>query len=82
MMSDLKKDIEAYDNMRVKLESEQHGKWVLFHDEQLISTFDTFEKAAEEAVRLFGKGPYLIRQVGAPAIVLPASVAYSVRRHA
>ena len=81
-MSDISKDIEAYNNMRVRLESEHNGKWVLFHSQKLIGTFETFEQAAEEAVKQFGKGPYLIRQIGAPPITLPASVAYVPLKHA
>ena len=81
-MSDINKDIEAYNNMRVRLESEHNGNWVLFHSQKLIGTFETFKQAAEEAVKQFGKGPYLIRQIGAPPITLPASVAYVPLKHA
>lgn len=79
-MSDLTKDIEAYQKMLADLESKYTGKWVLIFDQKLIAVFDSFEKAAEDAVRLFGKGPYLIRQVGAHPVVLPASVMYVVNR--
>jgi len=79
-MSDLTKDIEVYVKMQADLESKYTGKWVLIHEQKFIGTFDTFELAAEEAVRLFGAGPYLIRQVGAPPIVLPASLMYQVVR--
>ena len=41
-----------------------------------IGVYDAFETAAKEAVGHFGRGPYLIRQVGAPPVVLPASVMY------
>jgi hypothetical protein len=77
-MSDLTKDIEAYQTMQADLESNHTGKWVLIYDQKLAGIYDSFQKAAEEAVRLFGKGPYLIRQVGAPPLVLPASVMYRV----
>ena len=69
-------EIAAYDEMREELEAKHTGKWVLFHGRQLISLYDTFEAVAEDAVRRFGRGPYLIRQVGAPPVVLPASVMY------
>jgi len=49
---------------------------VLFHDESFVAVYDFFEDAAEDAVRRFGRGPYLIRQVGAPPVTLPASVMY------
>jgi hypothetical protein len=52
------------------------GEWVLIHDRDLIATFATFDKAAQHAVATFGRGPYLIRQVGASPIVLPSSVLF------
>jgi hypothetical protein len=67
--------------MREKLETEHMGKWVLLHQEKLVNIYDSFDAAAEDAVRQFGRGPYLIRQIGAPPVTLPASVMYS-RTHA
>ena len=52
------------------------GKWVLFHDLQLIGLYDSFQAVAEDAVQRFGRGPYLIRQVGAAELSLPASLTY------
>jgi hypothetical protein len=75
-MSELKDEIVAYEAMRADLESSALGKWVLFHDKQLIGMFDQFEDAAKAAVSEFGRGPYLIRQIGAAAVTLPASVLY------
>lgn len=75
-MDKLQKDIDAYEKSKQKLESESMGKWVLFHNAEFISVFETFESAAQEAVKKFGAGPYLIRQVGAPSVTLPASVMY------
>jgi hypothetical protein len=75
-MADMNDDMAAYDMMRQVLETNHTGKWVLFHERSLVSMHSGFESAAEEAVRKFGRGPYLIRQIGAPPIVLPASVMY------
>ena len=75
-MADIKSEIAAYEKLRQDLERDQMGKWVLMHDEQVIGIFDAFEAAAEEAVQKFGRGPYLLRQIGAPPVVLPASVMY------
>ena len=77
-MADLNKDIEAYQEMRKEFEAKHNGKWVLIHDQKLVSFHDSFESAAEEAVKLFKSGPYLIRQIGAPPIVLPTSVMYTI----
>ncbi len=75
-MADLTSEIAAYERMRNDLESQHMGKWVLVHDGQLEGVYDSFEEAAESAVKRFGRGPYLIRQVGAAPISLPASVMY------
>jgi hypothetical protein len=76
LMADLKADIAAYTKMQDELEVKHMGKWVLFHNEAFIAAYDSFEKAAEDAVLRFGRGPYLIKQVGAPPLTLPASVMF------
>jgi hypothetical protein len=76
-MANVTEEIAAFDAMRSALETDHLGEWVVFHDRKLIDVYPTMEKAAEDAVRRFGRGPYLIRQVGAPPITLPASVMYS-----
>jgi len=73
-MADLKDDIAAYDAMRRDLEAQHLGQWVVIQNELLVGIFESFELAAEHAVNSFGVGPYMIRQVGAPAVSLPASL--------
>jgi hypothetical protein len=77
-MADLDDEIAFYETLRADLESRQLGKWVLVHDRKLEGTYDAFEDAAVDAVGRFGRGPYLIRQVGAPPVTLPASVMYNL----
>lgn len=72
----VEKEIAAYDKMRDDLEAKYMGKWVLVRDGQLAGVYASFEDIAEDAVKRFGRGPYLIRQVGAPPVKLPASVMY------
>ena len=72
-MSLLSNEIAAYEEMHDVLEVDHFGEWVVIYDKQLVGTYDDFQAAAEEAVRLFGRGPYLIRQVGASPMKLPAS---------
>jgi hypothetical protein len=82
-MADVQAEIVAYETMREKLQAEGHtGDWVLIHEGKLVSIFDSFEDAATVAVERFGRGPYLIRQVGAPPVTLPASVMYFPVGHA
>ena len=78
-MPHLEKEIVTYDSMRERLESEHMGEWVLIHDTELVGLYKTFENVAQEAVKRFGAGPYLIRQIGAPNVTLPASVMYQAR---
>ena len=72
----LSEQIATYEEMRTFLETDHLGKWVVVHGQRLIDTYDTFQNAAQDAIRRFGRGPYLIRQVGAPPARLPASILY------
>lgn len=78
-MTTLVDEIAAYESFRSDLELEHLGKWAVVHGRSLIGVFDDFQAAAVEAVRRFGRGPYLIRQVGAPTASLPASVVYGLQ---
>ncbi len=75
-MAHLSEEIAAYQLIQADLEAEHLGEWVLIHDRKLEGIFETFDLAAQEAVQRFGRGPYLIRQIGAPPVTLPASVMY------
>jgi hypothetical protein len=75
-MATLDTEIAIFDTLRSSLEVERMGDWVLIHEREFVGTFASFEEAAQLAVASFGRGPYLIRQVGAPPVVLPASVRY------
>lgn len=79
MRQELQENIKVYNEIQ---ESLKPGTWVLIFDRKLISTFESFDQAAREAVRKFGSGPYLIRQVGANPVVLPASVVYRIKPNA
>ena len=65
MPATLDENIAAYDVMRDHLELEHFGKWVVFYDEEFVGSYDESEDAAQIAIERFGRGPYLIRQVGA-----------------
>src|SRR5690242_1770945 len=75
-MPNLTREIAAYEAMQGELETKALGKWVVIVDGKLIDIYDGFESAAEAAVRQFGRGPYLVRQIGAPPMTLPASLMY------
>jgi hypothetical protein len=75
-MIELDHEIAAYETMRADLENRHLGEWALVFGEKLIGVFPSFEEAAQIAVQEFGRGPYLIRQVGSSPISMPASVMY------
>lgn len=76
-MAILAPERKLYEQLRPELEAKAKGKWVLIRDSELVGMFDNFKSAAKEAVRRFGRGPYLIREIGAPDVIMPASVVYS-----
>ena len=51
----------------------------MFHDESLVDDYESYDDAIVDAMRKFGRGPYLVRRVGAPPPRLPASVLF--RQH-
>lgn len=77
MTHPLDKDIQAYTEKLEELKQHHNGKYMLFRNGELIDAFDSFDNAAQHAVKKYGRGPYLIRKVGRiNEIPLPASVAY------
>ncbi len=77
-MPDIDDEIAAYEKIREGLEARHLGEWVVMRNGELVGTYESFDKASGDAVARFGRGPYLIRQVGAPPITLPASVMYGI----
>ena len=70
-------NIKAFNNMSEELNQHHAGKFVIIHEGNFVASYDSFNNAAKDAVKKFGKGPYLIRRVGAiTEIPMPASVAF------
>ncbi len=78
MAEPLAQEIATYDREHERLEQEHAGKFVLIHGEEVISTYDTFEAAADEGLERFGDDPFLIRRVGGGKITLPPAVLYGI----
>jgi hypothetical protein len=72
----LEAEIRAFEARKADLEKTYPGKFVVFKGSDFIGAWDTINAAAAEAIKMFDRGPYLIRQVGAPAPNLPASVMF------
>ena len=67
----------AYEEMKEALERDHLGEWVVFHNRKLVESYKEFQDAATDAVRKFGRGPYLITQVGEPTeISFPPYISY------
>jgi len=75
-VSAIQPEIDAFKTMQTKLEAEHMGEWILMRNGQIIGFFQSFELAAAEGLRQFGRGPYLVREIGAEPIRLPVSVIY------
>lgn len=75
-MGILRKQIEAYEEMREELEAQHFRKWVVFHDGQFEGAYPSFDEAADDACRKFGREPFLVRQVAAPPIRLLSTVQF------
>jgi len=62
----LKDEIAAYDAIKADLEPKSLGKWDVVYDRQLIGTYDSFDAAAKDAVRIATAGAYLLSHVVKP----------------
>ena len=72
----LTKEIDFFCRSKEELERNHFGKWVLVHEESLIGVYDSFEDAAVDASQRFGRGPYLIREIGILPERLPSAAMY------
>lgn len=78
-MAQLDVEIAVYEEMRERLEAEHFGKWVVIHDKKLVGAYDDFQDAALDAISKFGRGPYLIREVGkTEPVPMPASLLFGL----
>ncbi len=73
-------ELATLERNRKRLEREHMGKWVLIQGDEVVGTFDTFENAADEGLRLFGRNPFLIRQVGRNVVEIPVAIALGLTR--
>lgn len=72
----LNENIKAYEAVQAEMEQHHMHKYVVFYNCQFIDAFDDFNNAMEDAAARYGRGPYLIREVGGGPIRLPASLTY------
>lgn len=73
-MALLEREIATCERLRESLEAEHRSEWAVIHGETYVGAYPTFDEAAREAARRFGRGPYLIREIGAPPIRIPGTI--------
>ena len=78
-MATLKENMAAYEAMQDDLELDFFGRWVIFYNRELAGTYETSGDAVDDAITRFGRGPYLIKQVGELPLNLPPYVPYRKR---
>ena len=67
----LKENIAEYEKMQALLETEHWGEHVVFYDREFRGAFKEFHQAMRFAYTRWGRGPYLIREVGEPPLMVP-----------
>ena len=72
----MSQNIAAYEKVRGALETDHWGEFAVFYDGEMKGAFQEFPEAMAFAAEQWGRGPYLIRQVGRPPLVMPASVQF------
>ena len=77
MSRDLSKELTIYNQNKARFEAMNRWRWVVIHEDEIVGFYDDFQDAADVAVTKFGRGPYLIKQVGETPQPLPASVLYN-----
>lgn len=75
-LATLEENIAAFEELRHQLEAELWDRWVVFYNGELVGDYEDFQVCAAETVQKYGRGPYLIRQVGAVPIRLPSSILF------
>ena len=76
-MDELANEMEVYRRHKTRLEADHLWEWIVIHGDEIVGTYSDFQDAAQEAVSRFGRGPYLIREIGAPKQFLSSSVLYN-----
>ena len=66
-------EIDLYEKLKSQLEEEHRLEWVVIHGQDVVGFYGDFQEAAGAAVGQFGRGPYLIKEVGAPEVSIPLS---------
>lgn len=58
----LERELTAYETKLPELK-EHEGKFALFHGDQLVDVFGTYEDALKHGYSTFGLAPFLVKQI-------------------
>ena len=72
----LARELALYEAYRHGFEEKHRWEWIVIHGEEVVGFYTDFQDAAEVTVERYGRGPYLIRQIGVPRPSLPSSVRF------
>jgi hypothetical protein len=75
-LAEIRKNIEAYRSVREKLLREHLGRIALFHDGQLIATYNDHGDAYDIGCEKFGLGNFALKRIGEQPGSLGAATLY------
>lgn len=75
-MSELRKNIDAYEAMKGELEREHRGKVALLHDGTLVHVLNDRWDAYVVGMKQFGEGHFSIKTIGERPASLGAAATY------
>ena len=79
-MDELTQEYAVYETKREELEAAHFGKYVLIKRDEIVGTFETLDDALRVAVKRFGRGPYLIEEIGLPVPEMVLPISYGAQR--
>ena len=79
-MDELTQEYAVYESKREELEAAHFGKYVLIKRDEIVGTFETLDDALRVAVKRFGRGPYLIEEIGLPVTETVLPMSYGAHR--
>ena len=59
-------ETDLYKQREDEFVREHNMEWVVIHKKEIAGFYRDFQEAAANAIQRFGRGPYLIKQIGAP----------------
>lgn len=62
-MSELKKNVKAFEEMKGALLSEHLGKVALFHDGSFVDVYNDFDDAVKIGTEKFGIGKFSVKEL-------------------